>query len=205
MQINALESDKIEFVSCIDGDTFKVKINSKEEKVRMLAIDTPETVKVGTPVEPYGKEASDYTCDKVKNASILSFEYEKDKYDKYDRLLAWVFVDNSLLQKELVSLGYAKVAYIYDDYKYTEELYTLESDAAELKKGIWSEEEYIKKQDNNEKQNTEKKDKSKNEEKSFLDEILDTVIKHVKKSFNKLLKDIKKNIKKLIEEIFASV
>ena len=45
----------------IDGDTIEVTLSGKKERVRMIGVDTPETVKPGSPVEPYGKEASEYT------------------------------------------------------------------------------------------------------------------------------------------------
>ena len=113
--------DEVKLSKCVDGDTIKVKIDNKEYTVRMLAIDTPESVHPEKKVEYYGKEASEYTCNIVSNAKKIELEYDSgsDKTDKYDRLLAWVIVDGELLQDKLVSLGYAKVAYLYGDYKYT--------------------------------------------------------------------------------------
>ncbi|UKI57522.1 MAG: thermonuclease family protein [Clostridium sp.] len=99
-------------------------LDDKKTTVRFLAVDTPETKHPTKGEQPFGKEASKYTCDKVKNAKKLEIEYDKgsSKVDKYDRTLAWIFTDDLLLQKDLVSLGYAKVAYLYGDYKYTDEL-----------------------------------------------------------------------------------
>ena len=57
---------------------------------------------------------------------------------KYDRVLAWVYVDGDLLQKELVSKGYAQVKYVYDEYLFSEELKELEVEAKEKKLGMWS-------------------------------------------------------------------
>lgn len=130
------KSSKVKFKSCIDGDTAKFVLDGNVVTARFLAIDTPETK---GKVEPYGKEASNYTCKKLKNAKEIKFEYDKnaDK-DKYDRYLVWIFVDNKLLQKELVSKGLAKLAYLYDDYKYTSDLKKLEKEAKSSKLGIWS-------------------------------------------------------------------
>ena len=61
--------------------------------------------------------------------------------DKYDRLLVWVFVDGNLLQKDLVENGYAKVAYLYGDYKYTKELEKVQELASANNLGIWNETE----------------------------------------------------------------
>lgn len=132
----------VEFSDCVDGDTIKVVLDNKKYTVRMLAVDTPESVHPTKGVEYYGKEASEYTCNKVKNAKKLEVEYDpdSDKTDKYDRLLVWVFTDGELLQKDLVANGYAKVAYLYGDYKYTSELESVQEKASAKSLGIWNEE-----------------------------------------------------------------
>lgn len=129
------KTKKVEFKSCVDGDTAKFIMDGETITARFLAIDTPETKKK---VEPYGKEASNYTCKKLKEAKEIKFEFDKnaDK-DKYDRYLVWIFIDGNLIQNELVSKGLAKVAYLYDDYKYTNELQKLEKEAKTSKLGIW--------------------------------------------------------------------
>lgn len=142
----------VKFSSCVDGDTIKVILDNKEYTVRMLAIDTPESVHPTKGVEYYGKEASNHTCETVKNAKKLEIEYDEnsDKLDKYNRLLVWVFTDGKLLQKDLVEKGYAKVAYLYDDYKYTNKLEEAQELASAKNIGIWNEsakEQYNK--DNN--------------------------------------------------------
>ena len=119
--VNA-ESDKALFSKCVDGDTAYFLVNENEIKVRFLAIDTPESVSTNVSEQPFGKEASDYTCNKISNANEIVLEYEKNKTDKYGRTLAWVWVDGSLLQEELIKNGYGQVAYIYGKYKYTDSL-----------------------------------------------------------------------------------
>ena len=136
---NVYANEEVTFSKCVDGDTFKVILNEEEYTVRMLAVDTPETVHPTKGVEYYGKEASNYTCDKLTNAKKIELEYDanSDKKDKYDRLLAWVFVDDELLQELLVENGYAKVAYLYDDYKYTNLLEEKQELASAKNIGIW--------------------------------------------------------------------
>ena len=68
----------------------------------------------------------------------MQYDPKSDKVDKYDRVLAWVFVDDKLLQSELVSKGYAEVKYLYDDYLYSNDLKDLEIKAKEKKLGMWS-------------------------------------------------------------------
>lgn len=139
---NVYAKEEVKFSKCVDGDTIKVLIKNKEYTVRMLAIDTPESVHPKKKVEYYGKEASDYTCDMVKNANKLELEYDdkSDKKDKYNRILAYVFVDGYLLEDLLVTNGYAEVAYLYDDYKYADLLKDKESVARVNGIGIWNEE-----------------------------------------------------------------
>lgn len=139
---NIYAKEIVEFSDCVDGDTIKVLLDGKEYTARLLAIDTPESVHPQKPVEYYGKEASDYTCNKIKNAKKLEIEYDdnSDKMDKYDRLLVWVFTDGTLLQKDLIEKGYAKLAYLYDDYKYTSELEKIQELTSTKNIGIWNEE-----------------------------------------------------------------
>lgn len=130
----------VKFKKCVDGDTATFMYKNEELKARFLAIDTPETKHPTKGEEPFGKEASEYTCNSLKNANVIKLEYDKnsDELDKYDRHLVWVFIDDKLLQKELISKGLAKVAYLYGDYKYTEELKETEKIAKKNKIGIWS-------------------------------------------------------------------
>ena len=115
---------KVEFSKCVDGDTAKFIYKNEVITARFLAIDTPESVHPTIGEEPFGKDASNFTCNTLEKADeiVLEFDSNSDKTDKYDRYLVWVFVDGKLLQKELISKGYAEVAYLYDDYKYTKEL-----------------------------------------------------------------------------------
>lgn len=134
--------EEVTFSKCVDGDTIKVLIDGKENTVRLLAVDTPESVHPTKGVEYYGKEASEYTCNLVKTAGKIELEYDNDsdKNDKYDRVLAWVWVDDTLLQDELIKNGYAEVAYLYGDYKYTSMLQDHQAIAETSLIGIWNEE-----------------------------------------------------------------
>ncbi len=129
---------KVTFASCIDGDTAKFIDQEQIIKVRFLAIDTPEST---NEVEPYGQVASDYTCQRISKAKQITLEFDpnSDLKDKYDRYLAWVFVDENLLQKEIIQKGYGQVAYLYGDYKYTAELKVVQQTAQREKLGIWQE------------------------------------------------------------------
>lgn len=183
LTVNA-ERKEIEFDSCVDGDTIKAKIDGEVSTIRFLAVDTPETVHPKKKEEPYGKEASNYTCNRVKNAKKLEIEYDpgSDKLDKYKRTLGWIYVDGSLLQKELIEHGYAKVAYIYGDYLYTNELKNVEKNIKEKKIGVWSDQTLNNKED---------KEKSISELiTDFINDLIDEIIKSVKKTIRKEIKKI---------------
>lgn len=195
------ERVSVKFEACVDGDTIKVILDDRKTTVRFLAIDTPETVHPTKGEQPFGKEASNYTCDKVKNAKKLEIEYDEGstKTDKYNRALGWVFIDDTLLQKDLVSLGYAKVAYLYGDYKYTEDLKKEESIAKSKKLGVWSlEEEIITKKI----EKTTKKVTESETEDSIINELLKDIRKIFKNLFKNIFNKIKKSISKQLDYIF---
>ena len=128
--------DDVTFEKVVDGDTAYFTINGKSTKCRFLAVDTPE-LKTD---EPYAQEAKQYSEDALKNAKKirLATDSNSDEYDKYDRLLVWVYVDEELLQNDLIKEGLAEVKYIYGDYKYVDELYKLQDVAKSQGIGIWS-------------------------------------------------------------------
>lgn len=137
-----VSAEKIEVTlsKCIDGDTAIFVIGNERKKVRFLAIDTPEIAKQDTDAEPLGEEASLYTCHELENANKIELEYDEksDKEDKYDRVLAWIWVNNELLQEKIVKEGLAKVKYVYNDYKYIDLLYKSQDEAIKNKKGLWA-------------------------------------------------------------------
>ena len=133
------EKIKVTFIRCVDGDTAVLKINGSNEKFRFLGVDTPESVHPAKDVEQYAKEASKNTCDLLTNASSIKVEYDlnSDKKDKYNRNLAWIWIDDILLQELMISEGFARVAYVYGNYKYTDKLCSLQNNAISNNKGIW--------------------------------------------------------------------
>lgn len=138
ISINA-EKIEVKLDKCIDGDTASFMAD-ETIKVRFLAIDTPETKHPKKGQEKFGKEASEFTCSKLKNAKtiILEFDEKANKLDKYNRYLAWIWVDDKLLQKLIVENGLAEVKYLYDDYKYNSLLKKTEKKAKEQHLGIWN-------------------------------------------------------------------
>ncbi|MGE8204621.1 thermonuclease family protein [Heyndrickxia sp. NPDC080065] len=120
---------------CVDGDTAHFKVNGKVYKTRFLFIDTPEsTIKK----EPYGKTASKYTCNLLKKAKKIQLETDgKSLYDKYNRLLAWVWVDGKLQQEKITKAGLVKKFYDYGNYKYENKIRTAMTYAKKHHKGMY--------------------------------------------------------------------
>lgn len=137
------ESEKLEvtYYKSIDGDTAKFKLNDKIITVRFLGIDTPETVHTKKEEQPYGKEASNYTKKKLESAKEIKIEYDikAAKQDQYGRELAWIWVDNKLLQEEIILNGLAKTYMLQNNYKYASELQLAQEQAKNNRLNIWSE------------------------------------------------------------------
>lgn len=157
---------EIKLDKCIDGDTASFTIDKEVKKVRFLAIDSPEIDNE----EPYSIEAREFTCNLLTNAKKIYLEYDNnaDKEDKYERLLAWVWVDDKLIQKEIIANGYAKIRYLYDEYKYTNDLKEVQRKVKEQKINIWSLEE-----NQNQKEETVNKKSKK-----------DIILKRIEESYN---------------------
>ena len=113
------DSEKVHVSRVVDGDTFVAENDNNEQlKVRLIGVDTPETVKPNTPVQPYGKEASDYSKEKLTNQDVY-LEYDKEKEDRYGRVLAYVWLDKkTMFNEQLVKEGLAREKYFAPNGKY---------------------------------------------------------------------------------------
>lgn len=126
-----------------DGDTIKVQLqDGTEEKIRMILVDTPETVHPSKPVEPFGPEASQFTKDTLSNAEI-DLELGIEERDRYGRLLAYIYLkDGTMYNKLLLEKGLARVSVFPPNTKYLDEFKAIEQEAKNQKLGIWSIEDY---------------------------------------------------------------
>ncbi|OBA08379.1 endonuclease [Bacillus subtilis] len=128
----------------VDGDTIKVSYNGNVDTVRYLLIDTPETKKPNSCVQPYGEDASKRNKELV-NSGKLQLEFDKgDRRDKYGRLLAYVYVDGKSVEETLLKEGLARVAYVYEpNTRYIEQYRKDEQEAKTEKLSIWSKNGYV--------------------------------------------------------------
>ncbi len=134
-----LESVNVKLSKCVDGNSARFMLRNNEIKAKFIGIESMLTINSEDNDEINGQLVSDYVCSILENATNIKLEYEpkSDKEDKYGRHLVWVFVDDTLLQENLVKLGYAKIAYLYDDYAYRDKLIKAEDYAVANKLGIW--------------------------------------------------------------------
>lgn len=124
----------------VDGDTIAIVQEGKSVTLRLIGINTPETVDPRRPVECFGKEASAETQRLlIGNQVYLETDATQDTYDKYQRLLAYVFLpDGTNVNKKLVAEGFA-YEYTYDKaYRYQKEFKAAETNARTHNLGLWS-------------------------------------------------------------------
>lgn len=124
----------------IDGDTIQIEMNGNLEKVRLIGINTPETVDPRRPVECFGKEASKRMKD-LLSGQIVRLEYDDSQgiRDTYDRILAYVYLeDNQMINRKMIAEGYAYEYTYMAPYKYQKEFRGLQNFARTNQYGLWS-------------------------------------------------------------------
>jgi len=122
----------------VDGDTVRVGRGWRRTLVRLIGVDTPETVHPEKPVEYFGPEAAAFTRIALAGKWVrLDFE-PGARLDRYGRLLAHVFLeDGTLFNRELVRLGYARTLTGFPN-RYEREYLLLEAQARAERRGMWA-------------------------------------------------------------------
>lgn len=118
----------------VDGDTIQVGWG-ETYKVRYIGIDTPE---IYGEWQCYGSEAKARNKELV-DGKIVHLEYDLDKYDDFDRLLAYVYVDGQMVNEILLLEGYATVATYPPNVKWVNRFMEAQSQAEEADLGLWGE------------------------------------------------------------------
>ena len=126
--------------SVTDGDTLKVNINGTVQTVRLIGMDTPETVDPRKPVQCFGKEASNKAKELLSGRKVrIEKDQTQGELDKYGRTLAYVYRDDGLFyNKYMIEQGYAHEYTYNTPYKYQSEFKTAEKSARENQSGLWS-------------------------------------------------------------------
>jgi len=115
-------SDKLyKVIRAVDGDTLEVNFEEKTEKVRLIGIDTPESVHPDKERNTdAGKAAAEHTAE-IAEGKLAELEFDVQQRDKYGRLLAYVYIDGEMLNKALLRDGYAVLSTYSPNVKYVEE------------------------------------------------------------------------------------
>ncbi len=131
-----LESGATRIERVVDGDT--IVIADADQRVRLIGVDTPETVKPRTPVQPWGPEATAFTK-KFLAGGQARLEFDGARHDKYGRLLAFVWVGDRMLNEELLRAGLARAELQYSfSAAMKTRLRRAEAQAKAAHRGIWS-------------------------------------------------------------------
>ncbi|WP_273845356.1 thermonuclease family protein [Rubrobacter calidifluminis] len=122
----------------VDGDTIYVSpaVDGLTD-VRLIGVDTPETHKPGTPVQPYGPQAAQFTTSHLAGRKV-ALETDVEKVDPYDRLLAYVWTSpNTMFNEVLLKEGYAQLATFPPNVKYVERFREDQAEARAAGRGLW--------------------------------------------------------------------
>lgn len=121
----------------VDGDTIEIALGGGVDDVRLIGVDTPETVKPGEPVECFGPQASSFTHEALEDRTVR-LEFDRERRDVYDRLLAYVYLGERFFNAELVEGGYARTLAIEPNTSHAAQLARLEAQAGAAGRGLWS-------------------------------------------------------------------
>jgi micrococcal nuclease len=121
----------------VDGDTVEVHLDGREEDVRYIGVDTPETVKPGAPVQCFGPQASRFNHGLVEHQRVR-LVFGAERRDVYGRLLAYVYLGERFVNAELVRRGLARTLTIAPNDRFAGRFKRLEIAAARAGRGLWS-------------------------------------------------------------------
>ena len=126
-------------VRTVDGDTIVVELEGSEERVRLIGIDTPESVAEERPDQCYGAEASDEVQRLLPPGTELVLERDVEPRDQYGRLLAYVYraEDQLFVNEVLVRDGFAGILSYPPNDTYAQRFRTLEAAARQAGTGLW--------------------------------------------------------------------
>ena len=135
----------------VDGDTIKIRYWGKDESIRLIGIDTPESrinkkakrdaKRSGRDIKTIiemGKRATEYVSSLVKLGVKVEIEFDVQQRDRYGRLLGYVYLPNGkMLNEEIVKAGYANVMTVPPNVKYKDRFLRAYKQARENKRGLW--------------------------------------------------------------------
>jgi micrococcal nuclease len=135
---NISQPDLATIVSVVDGDTIVLSVQNQTETVRLLGIDTPETVHPTRPIECFGPEASAFTKATLEKGSVVKLVRDVEPRDRYQRLLVYLFLtDGTLFNQLLIDRGLARTLSIEPNTAFASQFASHESSARNRRVGLW--------------------------------------------------------------------
>lgn len=123
-------------VDITDGDTIRVRLQDKVEKLRLIGVNSPELSHPTRGEEPYAQAAREYTRQKLSNQTVL-LEFDVQQNDQYGRLLAYVWQDEEMLNMTLLKEGYAQMVTFPPNLKYVDFFRSAQREAIQTERGLW--------------------------------------------------------------------
>lgn len=132
---NVVAEDETTLVTrVIDGDTIEIEGG---ERVRLIGVDTPETVHPKKSVQCFGKEASAHTKELLEGKRVR-LEADVEDKDRYGRLLRYIWIGDELINATMLRDGFGSLLTIPPNVRYVERFRAAQKDAREAKRGLWS-------------------------------------------------------------------
>ncbi len=120
----------------VDGDTVYVEYHGREIDVRLIGVDTPETVDPSQPVGCYGPQASHFT-QRMLTGQPIRMEFDVERHDRYGRVLAYIWLRDRLFNERLVAQGYAVVSTYPPNVRYESRFEAAQAIAIRGDRGLW--------------------------------------------------------------------
>jgi len=120
----------------VDGDTIHVTFRGHDLDVRLIGVDTPETVDPSQPVQCFGEQASRFTM-RMLTGRTIRLEFDVERHDRYGRTLAYVWLRGQLFNRRLLAGGYAVVSTYPPDVKYVDVFTAAQRTARAHERGLW--------------------------------------------------------------------
>ena len=129
---------KVRVVKVVDGDTIRVRfVSGATGRVRYIGIDTPETQPRAGRSTCFAEEATREN-ERLVGGGEVSLRFDRDRMDRYDRLLAYVFAGDTFVNAALVSGGFARPLTVEPNSEFAERFSSLADAAKQAKRGLWA-------------------------------------------------------------------
>jgi micrococcal nuclease len=126
-----------ELVRVIDGDTIRVRLDGREERVRYIGIDTPEVAhRDDERSEPFGEAATEANRQLLRDGP-LRLVFDVERRDRYGRLLAYVHAGDTLVNAALLREGYAQLLTVPPNVRHADRFRALQAEARAARRGLW--------------------------------------------------------------------